>query len=149
MKSARTILSLLLAGLLLQGCASSMKPHSNYTPPPGSAPTENSSRETGHLDPTPGYEGDQLGAEVISSDDFGEMRSVEINVPIQPDLVDQVQVLTSEGEPMPLSREAQIIHNYETNNVGISIKVPKSDNLGFRLRLIDHPDKEWPPIRQQ
>ena len=70
-------------------------------------------------------------------------------MPIQPDLVDQVQVLTSQGEPMPLSREARIVHNYETNNVGISVQVPKSENLGFRLKLIDHPDDEWPPLRQQ
>ena len=149
MKSAQTITLLFLAGLLLQGCASSMEPRSSYTPPPGAAPTENSSLDTGQLEPTVGHKGDQLGAEVISADDSGELRSLEINVPIQPDLVDQVQVLTSEGEPMPLSREAQIVHDYETNNVGISVQVPKSENMGFRLKLIDHPDDEWPPVRQQ
>jgi hypothetical protein len=149
MKSAQTITLLFLAGLLLQGCASSMEPRSSYTPPPGASPTENSSLDTGQLEPTVGHRGDQLGAEVISADDSGELHSVEINVPIQPDLVDQVQVLTSEGEPMPLSREAQIVHNYETNNVGISVQVPKSESMGFRLKLIDHRDDEWPPVRQQ
>ena len=149
MKSAQTITLLFLSGLLLQGCASNMEPRSRYTPPPGAAPMENSSLDTGQLEPTVGHKGDQLGAEIISADDSGELRSVEINVPIQPDLVDQVQVLTSQGEPMPLSREARIVHNYETNNVGISVQVPKSENLGFRLKLIDHPDDEWPPVRQQ
>jgi hypothetical protein len=149
MKSAQTITLLFLSGLLLQGCASSMEPRSSYTPPPGAAPTENSSLDTGQLEPTVGHQGDQLGAEVISADDSGEMHSVEINVPIQPDLVDQVQVLTSEGEPMPMSREARIVHNYETNNVGISVQVPKSESMGFRLKLIDHTDDEWPPVRQQ
>ena len=149
MKSAQTITLLFLAGLLLQGCASSMKPRASYAPPPGAAPTENSSLDTGQLEPTVGHQGDQLGASVLSADDLGEMYSVEINVPIQPDLVDQVQVLTLEGEPMPLSREAQIVHDYETNNVGISVQVPKSEGLRFRLKLIDNADDEWPPVRQQ
>ncbi len=149
MKSAQTITLLFLTGLLLQGCASNMEPRASYSPPTGAAPMENSSLDTGQLEPTVGHQGDQLGAEIISADDSGEMYSVEINVPIQPDLVDQVQVLTSEGEPMPLSREAQIVHDYETNNVGISVQVPKSEGLRFRLKLIDNADDEWPPMRQQ
>jgi hypothetical protein len=149
MMPERNLFISVLTGLLLQGCAGSMQPRSTYTPPPGAAPTEKGSLDTGQLEPTVGYKGDQLGAEVINSEVSGDMRSIEINVPIQPDLVDQIQVITESGEIIPLSREAQIINNYETNNVGITVQVPKSQSLGLRFRLIDHTDDEWPPRRQQ
>ena len=149
MMSERNLFISVLIGLLLQGCAGSMQPRSTYIPPPGSAPTEKGSLDTGQLEPTVGYKGDQLGAEVVNTEVLGDMQSIEINVPIQPDLVDQIQVLTESGEPIPLSREAQIINNYETNNVGITVQVPKSESLGLRFRLIDHSDDDWPPTRQQ
>ena len=71
------------------------------------------------------------------------MQSIEISVPIDPDSVDEVQVLDASGEPLPMSREATIVHNYETNHVGISIQLPKSENTGFRLQLIDKPEDGW------
>ena len=133
----------------MQGCTGSLQPRSTYIPPPGAAPTEKGSLDTGQLEPTVGYTEDQLGAEVVNTEVLGDMQSIEINVPIQPDLVDQIQVLTESGEPIPLSRDAQIIYNYETNNVGITVQVPKSENLGLRFRLIDHADDDWPPMREQ
>jgi hypothetical protein len=33
--------------------------------------------------------------------------------------------------------------------VGISIQVPKSENLRFRLKLIDDPRDEWYPVRDR
>jgi hypothetical protein len=63
--------------------------------------------------------------------------------------VDQVQVMTLDGSTVNQSREARIIHNYETNNVGIWIRVPTRDSVGFRLKLIDQSDDIWPPVRQQ
>ena len=149
MMSEQNFFVTVLIGLLLQGCAGSMEPRSTYKPPAGVAPPENGSLDTGQLEPTVGYKGDQLGAEVVNSEVSGETQVIEINVPIRPDLVDQVQVLTESGEPIPMSRDARIIHNYETNNVGISVQVPKSENLGLRFRLIDHPDNDWPPMREQ
>jgi hypothetical protein len=145
----RNLFISILIGLLLQGCAGSMQPRSTYIPPAGAAPMEKGSLDTGKLEPTVGYKEDQLGAEVVNTEVLGDMRSVEINVPIQPDLVDQIQVLTESGEPIPLSRDAQIIHNYETNNVGIIIRVPTDEKMGIRFRLIDHADDDWPPTRQQ
>ena len=139
----RNLFISVLTGLLLQGCAGSMEPRSTYKPPAGAAPMEKGSLDTGKLEPTVGYKEDQLGAEVVNTEVLGDMRSVEINVPIQPDLVDQVEVLTESGEPIPLSRDAQSIHNYETNNVGISIQLPKSESTGFRLKLIDKPEDGW------
>jgi len=145
----RNLFLSVLVGLLLQGCTGSLEPRSTYIPPAGAPPMEKGSLDTGKLEPTVGYKEDQLGAEVVDTEVLGDTRSVEIIVPIQPDLVDQIQVLTESGEPIPLSRDAQIIHNYETNNVGIIIRVPTDEKMGIRFRLIDHADDDWPPTRQQ
>jgi len=139
----------LLICLLLPGCATQMQPKSSYRPPAGATPTEKGSLDTGQLEATAGNKGDKLGAEVIRSELDGDERVVEIRVPINPDLVDQVQVMTLDGSTVNQSREAQIIHNYETNNVGIWIRVPTKEKTGFRLKLIDQSDEFWPPVRQQ
>jgi len=140
----RNLVYLVLVGLFLQACASSgLQSQTQHRPPPGSDLDEGGSLDSGLLEPTVGHKGDKLGAEVVSSEDLGELQSIEINVPIDPDSVDQVRVLTDSGEPLPMSREATIVHNYETNNVGISIKLPKSENTGFRLQLIEDPEDGW------
>ena len=144
MMSYRNFICLVLAGLFLQGCASSgLQSQTKHRPPPGSELNEGGSLDSGLLEPTVGHKGDKLGAEVVNSEISGELQSIEINVPVEPDSVDQVQVLDASGEPLPMSREATIIHNYETNNVGISIQLPKSENTGFRLQLIDEPQDGW------
>jgi hypothetical protein len=126
-----------------------MQPKSTYRSPPGAAPMESGSLDTGQLEATAGHKGDKIGAVVVNSELDGEEKVVEIRVPIDPDLVDQVQVMTLDGETVNQSREARIIHNYETNNVGIWIRVPSRENVGFRLKLIDQSDDIWPPVRQQ
>ena len=123
-------------------------------PPPGASPQEVGDVDTGELKATAGHQGDQLGARVISSREVGDEQHIEIEVPIDPESVDQVQVYSTESGTgsgsVVLTREAQIIQNYESNNVGISVRIPKSDNLGFRLKLIDHPDSDdWIPRRHQ
>ena len=144
MMSYRNLLYLVLVGLFLQGCASSgLQSQTKHRPPPGAELNEGGSLDSGLLEPTVGHKGDKLGAEVVNSEISGELQSIEINVPIEPDSVDQVQVLDASGEPLPMSREATIVHNYETNNVGISIQLPKSENTGFRLKLIDDPEEGW------
>jgi hypothetical protein len=55
--------------------------------------------------------------------------------------------MTQSGELLPMSRQATIVRNYETNNVGISIQVPKSENLRFRIKLIDDPRDDLDPAR--
>lgn len=134
--------------MLLQGCATSMKPKSSYRPPPG-VMLDSSDLDTGYLEPTPGHKGDRLGAEVVTSEITGEERVVNIRVPVDPDRVDKVQLMSTSGQPLNMSREAQIVHNYETNNVGITVRIPNSDNMGFRLKLIDETDTGWPTMRQQ
>jgi hypothetical protein len=144
MMSYRNLLYLVLVGLFLQGCASSgLQSQTKHRPPPGAELNEGGSLDSGLLEPNVGHKGDKLGAEVVNSEIIGELQSIEIKVPIEPDSVDQVQVLDASGEPLPMSREATIVHNYETNNVGISIQLPKSENTGFRLKLIDEPEEGW------
>ena len=126
-----------------------MHSRSNHRLPPGIASSGGSSLDTGLLEPSVGYRGDRLGAEVVNSEISGELQSIEINVPIEPGAVDRIEVMTQSGESMPMSRQATIVHNYETNNVGISIQVPKSENLRFRLKLIDDPRDEWYPVRDR
>lgn len=143
------LVTALIGSLLLAGCAGSLKPSHTYAPPPGAAPTEYNTVETGELRATAGHKGDGLGAEVISSETVGEEQEIEISIPLPPGQVDQVRVVSPSGESVPLSREAQIINNYETNNVGIRVKIPNSNNLGFQLQLIDTRDDDWPPFRDQ
>ena len=144
MMSFRNFICLVLTGLVLQGCASSgLQSQTEHRPPPGAELNEGGSLDSGLLEPTVGHKGDKLGAEVVNSEISGELQSIEINVPVEPDSVDEVQVLDEFGKPLPMSREATIIHNYETNNVGISIQLPKSENTGFRLQLIDKPEDGW------
>ena len=146
MMSDRNLLFLVLSGLLLQGCASSgLQSQTQHRPPPGSELNEGGSLDSGLLEPNVGHTGDKLGAEVVSSETSGELQSIEITVPVEPDSVDQVRVLDASGKPLPMSREATIVHNYETNNVGISIQLPKSEDTGFRLQLIDDPEDSWYP----
>ncbi len=141
--------ALLLGCLMLQACASGLEPESTYSPPPGAAPMEEKSVDTGELKAIPGHRGDELGTEVIRHEQYDEYQTIELNVPIEPDEVDQVQVMSPTGETIPQSRQAQIVHDYETNNVGIKLHLPNTQNTGFRLKLIDHSEDEWPPLRQQ
>lgn len=154
---SRYILVTLLISFLLQGCAGQqeqqsslrLEPASSYQPPAGAAPTEYSTRDTGEMVTTPGHRDEQSGAEVISSETIDDEELVEIRLNIDPDQVDDVEVMTSDGDSVNLSREARIVQDYENNNVGIWIRVPTEEKAGFRLKLIDNADDSWPPMRQQ
>lgn len=149
MTSDRNHLLTLLLCLWLAGCAGSLEPQSIYAPPRGAALMENNSVNTSELKAEIGNRGDLLGAEVVNTQSLGDLQSIEVNIPIEPGQVDKVLIMGPGGDPVNMTREAEIIHNYETNNVGIKFKVPKSDNLRFQLQLIDHPGDEWPSIRLQ
>lgn len=138
-----------LCCLLLAGCASSLKPSYSYKPPPGTAPPELNTVETGELRATTGHKGDVIGAEIISTETIGEEQLIEVSVPIEPDQVDQVRILSPSGEPVELSREAEIIRKYETNDVGIRFQIPKNTNIKFQLQLMDTREDDWPPFREQ
>jgi len=155
MMSDRSLLFLVLVGLFAQGCASGVQSHSgvqsqgSHRSPTRAELNKGGSLDSGLLEPTAGHKGDKLGAEVVNSEVSGELQSIQINVPVEPGSVDRVQVMSESGEPLPMSREATIVDNYENNNVGISIQLPKSENTGFRLKLIDDPLDEWYPANDR
>ncbi len=148
MKIDRNLCLVAMLSLLLQACAGNLEPQSTYVPPPGASPTEIKSVDTGELEARTGAREDELGAEVIRYDENDEYQTIELSIPMQ-DEVDQVEVYTPSGETVPQSRQAQIVHDYETNNVGIKLHLPNTENTGFRFKLIDHEDDDWPPMRQQ
>lgn len=144
MMSYRNLLYFVLMGLFLQGCASSgLQSETKYPPPARAELNEDGSLDSGLLEPAVGHKGDKPGAEVVNPETSGGLQSVDINVPVEPGSVDQVQVLDASGNPLPMSREATIMHNYETDNVGISTQLPNSEDTGFRLKLIDKSEDLW------
>lgn len=128
-----------LACLLLTACAGGLRPQSSDAPPPPvAAPTQAGVVVSDELRFERGHRGNKLGAEVIGTEVYGDQQIVEVRIPLPPDEVDQVQVLSPSGEPLKMSRETEIIRNYEINNVGIRFQTPKTGNLTFRLKLIDN-----------
>lgn len=124
--------------VLTTACSSARKnPFPNPVPPP-----PNTILETDTLVAKPGYTGKLLGASVADStiDPDGEQQIIEINVPIDPDQidVDQVEVISPSGETLKQKKNAEIMRNYESDNVGITIFMSKEKNLSFKLRLIDN-----------
>ena len=96
--------------------------------------------ETDLLTATPGYTGKILGAEVLASESgpLGEEQIIEINVPIDPDQVDRVEVISATGETIKQRRTAEILRNYENDNVGITLFLSREKNWRFKLKLIDN-----------
>lgn len=68
-----------------------------------------------------------------------ELQSMDLSVPLPSEEMDQMRGMEPSGGQPRQSREDQIIHNYETDNVGINVPAPKSGNLGFKLQLLDSP----------
>lgn len=99
--------------------------------------------ETGYLEAKPGYTGDVIGAEVenITINEERNLQIIDINVPIylDEDDIDRVKVFSKSGKPIPQNKEAEIFNDYENNNVGIKLYLPKK-NVGFKLKLIDESD---------
>ena len=97
---------------------------------------------TGYLQATPGYEGNVIGATVTSVDIGNEdkLHTIEINLPISPDRVDRVMVISPTGMSVRQAKEAEILRDYEHNNVGIKLFLPRTNNFAFKLKLIDLPE---------
>lgn len=96
--------------------------------------------ETDVLTARPGYTGKILGAEVLASepDPLGQEQIIEINVPVDPDKVDRIEVISPSGETIKQRRTAEILRNYENDNVGITLYLSKEKNWSFKLKLIDN-----------
>lgn len=137
----RSLVFIIFVGVMLQGCTagyqSSRKTEQQNAPPP-----EIRVLESGQLEAIPGFRGGVIGAEVIDAEIIDDQHIIEINLPIDPDRVDQVHVVSPSGEKLKQSREAEILRDYENDNVGLKIFLPRQKNLGFRLRLIDNSDAD-------
>jgi len=124
-----------LVPVLTPGCQVADGPASSVPPPPAS-----SVLETDTLIARPGYTGKVIGASVTRSSPGpdGDLQVIHVNVPVDPDRVDRVQVVSESGETLKQKRVAEIIRNYETDNVGITIYLSKDKDWRFKLRLIDN-----------
>lgn len=128
MKRDRIFMLTVLTCLLSLAHASGLETQSSDSPPPDAAPMEENSVDSGQPRVRSGERGDEL----------------DLSLPNDPD---QGEVMTPAGEDFPRSRQEQIVHDYETDNVGIKIPPKNSDSMGFRLQLID--ERQWPPGPQQ
>ena len=104
----------------------------------------NSVIETDYLEARTGYIGKVLGAEIekVTANENQDMQIIEINLPIDPDIeeIDSVKVFARSGKPIPQDETAKVFNDYENNNVGIKLYLPKQKNLVFKLKLIDESD---------
>jgi len=105
--------------------------------------SENGTLETGVLQNIVGFEGNLLGAEIISvvADENSNLEKIEISVPVDPELVDKVIVKSASGVKVKLEEPADIYRDHENNKVGIILALPKKAKIGFKIMLIDLPDE--------
>jgi len=129
----------LLSCFVLSSCSSGKTFSSDPIPAP-----PNTSLDTDILKARPGYKGKILGASVEESKigPAGEIQAIKINLPIDPDQVDKVEVISPTGETIKQRRAAEILRNYESDNVGVTIFLSKDKNWEFKLRLIDNTPEE-------
>ena len=95
--------------------------------------------ETTFLRAKEGYTGDQLGAEVkkVSVDQEAEVRLVEVHIPYDPDRVDNIQIITESGKPLNRDSIAEVLNDYENDNIGIKFYLPRQKNWVFKVKLVD------------
>jgi hypothetical protein len=86
--------------------------------------------ETVILQRVEGYKGDLLGAEVISitSAENDALEVIELSVPIDPEVVDQVTVVGPSGQLLELGEPIEISPNQEKSSAGIILTLPKKRN---------------------
>jgi hypothetical protein len=129
--------------LMLQGLISGCQAQNtiiqdvNKLPPPEAA-----TLETAILQRVDGYKGDLLGAEVVSINpaENDALEVIELSVPIDPEIVDQITVVGPSGQLLELGEPIEISPDQEKGGVEIILTLPKQKKMGFRIKLIDLPD---------
>ena len=98
---------------------------------------------SGNLEARPGYIGSILGVQIekVLDSEYPESKVIELSVPMAPEWVGGVQVLTPEGALIPQPRDVGMSRNPENNRLQMKIHLPKNKELGFRLKLISETDK--------
>jgi len=119
----------IFAALILCACA---VPKKSAPPPP-------KVYRTGVLKAVPGSTGDVFGSEVervrVLSDET--IQAIDISVPVPPEQVDQVEVISSSGNEVTQLKDAVIEPAANSGGSDITIYLPRSRKLQFRLKLID------------
>ncbi len=138
----QNFIRIILISIWLQGCASSYGSQSHNSPKAAPPPPDITTLDTGYLETTPGYTGSVLGAEIIGVSDSTaeELQIIEVSIPVDPDQVDEVRIISPSGSTLKQERQAEILRDYENNNVGIKLYLPKQQKWGFKLKLIDTPE---------
>ena len=99
--------------------------------------------ETDVLRDQPGFVGSIIGAEVkdVYNSENGDYRVVDVEVP-EP-YVDgrDIQVIDSDTTAKKLGARVELLNDYEGDKVGVRIRIPRNNNITFRLRFID-PDQQ-------
>lgn len=136
MMIARQTSLLLIAGLLAVGCT----PEKRDLKAASTANLPQKVYRTGVLKAEPGHIGDVYGAEVgrisILPDDV--VQAIEITLPIEPHRVDQVEVVSTSGNPVEQVQAPEITPGDKGDNTRVKIFLPKREKWQFRLRLIDN-----------
>lgn len=105
-------------------------------------PTEAPTLETDIIQRVDGYKGGVLGAEVVSITpaENDSLEVIELSIPVDPEVVDQVTVVGPQGQLLELDEPIEISPNQEKGSVSIILTLPKKKKLGFKIKLIDLPD---------
>lgn len=61
---------------------------------------------------------------------------------VNPDDVDQVRALAPDGKPLKQKEAMETILDHENGEVGFALKLPKTQEMGFKFKLIDLPDDQ-------
>ncbi len=126
------VLTCLASALLLQACASVPKPVTTTT-----------ERVTSTLRPEPGFTGSRMGAEVeevfISDDE--RFQVIDLLLPLDPEVVDEIQVESASGQPVDLRKKPEINPEQDGQATGVRLFLSRDKKWEFRLRLIDNPDE--------
>jgi hypothetical protein len=117
--------------LMLQGLISGCQAQNTIIQDVNELPPEGVPKlETVILQRVEGYKGDLLGAEVISitSAENDALEVIELSVPIDPEVVDQVSVVGPSGQLLELGEPIEISPNQEKSSAGIILTLPKKRN---------------------
>lgn len=101
-------------------------------------------KETSVLKAEAGNQGSLLGAKVesVASSESSELMLISVMVPVDPAQADQIEIFSSSGKPLAKDRIAQVLKDYENDNVGIKFYFPKKKNWEFKIRFHDDSDQK-------
>ncbi len=99
--------------------------------------------ETGILQNLVGYKDDVLGALVIKitagEDSVSEV--IEISIPVNPELVDRVSVVSESGTALKFLEPMKISLDHAGSKVGIILTLSGNSRIRFKIKMVDLPDE--------